>query len=103
MAKKKYQIVGRVVGRGSRQGVPDARVEAWDKELLIDDKVGSAVTGADGSFKIEFDSFRVLDKNGKQVAGNPVCAPSGARPAPPPGRDVNDFLRPPFEKAQPKP
>jgi len=47
--------------------------------------------------------FRVLDKNGKQVAGNPVFAPSNPRPAPPPGRNLNDFLRPPFEQAQPKP
>jgi hypothetical protein len=47
--------------------------------------------------------FRVLDRNGRQVAGNPVCAPSNPRPAPPPGRNLNDFLRPPFEKAQPKP
>jgi hypothetical protein len=61
MAKKKYQAVGRVVDRNSRQGVPDARVEAWDKDLLFDDLLGSAVTGADGSFKINFETSSFFD------------------------------------------
>jgi hypothetical protein len=61
MAKKKYQAVGRVVDRSSRQGVPDARVEAWDKDLLFDDLLGSAVTGADGSFKINFETSSFFD------------------------------------------
>jgi hypothetical protein len=43
--------------------------------------------------------FRVLDKNDKQVPSNPVCAPSNPQPAPPKGRDPNDFIRQPFEKA----
>lgn len=58
MAKKKYQVVGRVVSSDSLEGIAGARIEAWDKDLLVDDKVGSAVTGVDGSFKIEFDSSR---------------------------------------------
>jgi hypothetical protein len=47
--------------------------------------------------------FRVLDKNGKQVAGNPVCNPSNARPEPLPARDMKDFIRQPFEQTKPKP
>jgi hypothetical protein len=47
--------------------------------------------------------FRVLDKNGNKVPGNPVCAPTSPRPTPPKGRDVNDFLRPPFDKAVKQP
>ena len=48
--------------------------------------------------------FRVLDKTGKQVAGNPVCAPSTPGRAPRKSeRDINDFVRPPFDKAVRKP
>lgn len=61
MAKPKYQVVGRVVRSGSQQGVPDVRVEAWDKDLLVDDMVGSAVTGADGGFRMEFDTNYFLE------------------------------------------
>ena len=43
--------------------------------------------------------FRVLDQNGNKIPGNPVCDPSNTRPAPPKGRDPNDFIRQPFEKA----
>jgi hypothetical protein len=52
--EKKYQIVGRVVS--SRQGVPNIRVEAWDKDLLANHLVSSAVTGADGRFQMQFDA-----------------------------------------------
>lgn len=59
---EKYRIVGQVISSLTRQGVSGARVEAWDKDLHVNDLVGSAVTGADGSFVIEFDSsyFREL-------------------------------------------
>ena len=56
MAEKKYRILGRVIGRSSQQGVPNARVEAWDRDLLVNDLVGSAVTDAKGVFRMEFDS-----------------------------------------------
>ena len=57
MAEKRYRIVGRVVSSGSPHlGVPEVRVEAWDKDLLIDDFIASAVTGADGRFTMEFHS-----------------------------------------------
>ena len=54
MAKKKYQVVGRVVS--SQQGVPNVRVEAWDKDLIYDDLISSVVTGADGRFQMQFDA-----------------------------------------------
>ena len=62
MSEDKYRIVGSVISRSTRQGVAGARVEAWDKDLLVNDLVGSAVTSDDGSFVIEFDSsyFREL-------------------------------------------
>ncbi|HEY0171737.1 MAG TPA: neuraminidase-like domain-containing protein [Pyrinomonadaceae bacterium] len=49
-----YQINGRVVGRDSGRGVPGLRVEAWDKDLVVPDMVGSAVTDSQGRFRIEF-------------------------------------------------
>ncbi len=62
MAKEKYLILGRVISRTSQQGVPNLRVEAWDKDQIVNDLVGNAVTDADGAFRIEFDSsyFREL-------------------------------------------
>jgi hypothetical protein len=62
MAKEKYLILGRVISRTSQQGVPNLRVEAWDKDLIVNDLVASAVTDADGAFRMEFASsyFREL-------------------------------------------
>lgn len=62
MATKTYRIIGRIIDRETHQGVPGLRVEAWDKDLLIDDLVGSAVTDARGTFEITFDTsyFREL-------------------------------------------
>lgn len=62
MSEEKYRIVGKVISSSNKEGVAGARVEAWDKDLLVDDLIGSAVTGKDGAFSIEFDAsyFREL-------------------------------------------
>ena len=54
-SRNRFQASGRVVDDKSRAGIPGLRVEAWDKDWVIDDLVGSAVTGTDGSFVIRFD------------------------------------------------
>jgi len=50
-----FKITGKVVSSNTKEGIKGFRVEAWDKDLFVHDMVGSAITGEDGVFRIQFD------------------------------------------------
>jgi hypothetical protein len=49
-----FHISGRTIHHQTRQGIPNLRVEAWDKDLIFNDLVGSAITDEQGRFQITF-------------------------------------------------
>lgn len=57
-----YRIEGRVTDVSSGASVPNVLVEAWDKDFIGDDLVGSATSDAQGKFVMEFNDsyFREL-------------------------------------------
>lgn len=52
----KFSIHGRVIDRNLYLSVMGLQVEAWDKDLLVNDLVGTAETNEQGAFRLEFDS-----------------------------------------------
>ncbi|HMD00980.1 MAG TPA: hypothetical protein VKH37_12540, partial [Ferruginibacter sp.] len=54
MATKNITITGRILSNQTKAGIPNLKVEAWDKDALFDDLVGSSVTDDNGKFKIVF-------------------------------------------------
>jgi hypothetical protein len=50
-----YSISGIVVSSKRQQPLPGLRVEAWDKDMLIDDLLGTATTESRGFFILTFD------------------------------------------------
>jgi len=57
----RYEIKGKVIDAYSRDGVAGVRVEAWGKDLELEDDLGYAATLYDGTFVIPFDEDTYRD------------------------------------------
>jgi hypothetical protein len=53
--QKAFKIYGKVRERESKIGVHSLIVEALDKDLIFDDRLGSVTTDIDGNFEIRYD------------------------------------------------
>jgi len=54
-------VKGRIVNREGGAPVEGAKIEVYDKDLLIDDYLGTAVTDRDGRFQVDFTSANFKD------------------------------------------
>lgn len=57
MAKSTIKILGKVTDT-NKHPIAKLRIEAWDKDLLIDDFVGEALSDEQGAFTISFTQSR---------------------------------------------
>lgn len=55
MPNRTYIVQGTLIHAHTKQPLPNLRIEAWDKDCLFDDLVGSTVTDAAGAFSFTFD------------------------------------------------
>jgi hypothetical protein len=75
------RIMGTVVEAESGKPLAGLKVRGYDKDILIDDKLGSAITDANGAFRIDYSTVnyshglettpelyvRVYDAKGKKL------------------------------------
>ena len=55
--KKGFVVYGKVIGKESNKGIAGLTVEALDKDLLFDDRLGSAITDNEGNNGMPPDEF----------------------------------------------
>jgi hypothetical protein len=63
-----YRTSGRVVDIATGRGIAGLRVEAWDKDLIFNDLLGSAVTDGKGRFQIGYQDSDFKDLFGDKNA-----------------------------------
>jgi hypothetical protein len=61
MKSEQYVVYGRIIYAESNQPAAGLRVVAMDADLLLDDALGKAVTGKDGSYRITYDRSQFID------------------------------------------
>ena len=61
-----YRTKGRVIDSATGLGVAGVRVEAWDKDLIFNDLLGSAVTDGTGRFQIGYQDSDFKDLFGSK-------------------------------------
>ncbi len=54
MNQNTFAISGRIIDGQTKQGIPGLRIEAWDKDLIFNDLVGSVETDRQGRFSMSF-------------------------------------------------
>jgi hypothetical protein len=61
MKSEQYVVYGRILYAESNQPAAGLHVVAMDADLLLDDALGKAVTGKDGSYRITYDRSQFID------------------------------------------
>ena len=64
-----FIITGQIRELESGIGVPNLRIEGWDRDLFFDDKLGECLTDAEGRFRIVYaeEDFRDLFERGPDI------------------------------------
>ncbi len=55
MIRNQIRIKGKIIDQKTKEGIPSLLVEAWDKDLILNDLLGSAITNHQGEFNIKLD------------------------------------------------
>lgn len=64
-----FIITGQIRKLESGIGVPNLRIEGWDRDLFFEDKLGECLTDAEGRFQIIYteEDFRDLFERGPDI------------------------------------
>ena len=55
MKEYKFTIFGRIIGKTTKQGMPNVTIEVLDNILLVDNRLGAVITDKNGKFMLSYD------------------------------------------------